>query len=171
MGEEGYCLIDVRPIKMKTENMIKIIFILSSIAIFSCSIQPNKTTPECTNCQSQNHLDSILTPISVIEAAYSNQDSGISVIVKGTITRILSDDTVGDRHQRFIITLSNNQTLLIAHNIDMAPRVAGITIGSLVYVHGDYIWNNQGGLVHWTHHDPEGTYENGWIVFGNTKYD
>jgi hypothetical protein len=83
----------------------------------------------------------------------------------------LSDDTVGDKHQRFIIKLSNGQTLLIAHNIDIGARVIGIAVGSVVYVHGDYIWNSQGGLIHWTHRDPAGVHENGWVVFGNTKYE
>jgi hypothetical protein len=115
-------------------------------------------------------LDSILTPISDIEAVYSNQQSDISVTVKGVIISILSDDTIGGRHQRFIIRMSNAQTLLITHNIDIAPRVVGINVGSTVYVHGDYVWNSQGGLIHWTHHDPEGLHEDGWIVAGNTKF-
>jgi hypothetical protein len=135
---------------------------------FACSV---KSTPNGTNNPPANHLDSILTPISEIEAAFANQDSGISVIVKGSITRILTDDTAGEAHQRFIIALSNSQTLLIEHNIDISPRVQGITVGSLVYVHGDYIWNSQGGLVHWTHHDPDGVHEDGWIVFEDVKYE
>jgi hypothetical protein len=153
------------------KNKTKLIIILCSAILFGCTIKSNDTITRNTNNQTGNHLDSILTPISEIESAYSNQDSGISVIVKGTITKILSDDTVGDKHQRFIIILSNSQTLLIEHNIDIAPRVIGIKIGSLVYVHGDYIWNNQGGLIHWTHHDPSGLHENGWIVFGDIKFE
>jgi hypothetical protein len=155
---------------MKKQTLTKTILTLCVVALFVCSVNCNDARPQNLNNQTQNHLDSILTPIPIIEAAYANQDSGISVTVKGTITRILSDDTVGESHQRFIIILSNSQTLLIEHNIDIAPRVEGITIGSLVYVHGDYIWNNQGGLIHWTHHDPAGKHENGWIVFGNNKY-
>jgi hypothetical protein len=137
----------------------------------ACSIKPSEPTPDGVHNPPANHLDSILTPISVIESAFTNQDSGISVVVKGNITRILSDDTVGDRHQRFIIVLSNAQTLLIENNIDIAPLVQGIAVGSLIYAHGDYIWNSQGGLVHWTHHDPAGVHENGWIVFDNVKYE
>jgi hypothetical protein len=156
---------------MKNKSITKIIIMSCGVALFGCSINSNDATPINTNNQTANHLDSILTPISIIEAAYSNQDSGISVIVKGTITRILSDDTVGGSHQRFIIILSNSQTLLIEHNIDIAMRIQGINIGSLVYVHGDYIWNNQGGLIHWTHHDPDGIHENGWIYYENTKYE
>jgi hypothetical protein len=39
-----------------------------------------------------------------------------------------------------------------------------------VYIHGDYVWNDQGGLIHWTHHDPTGVHESGWIVLGDKKY-
>jgi hypothetical protein len=117
-----------------------------------------------------NPLDSILTPISTIESYFQNHDSLKIVTVKGTITRLLSDDTTGDQHQRFIIQFSNGQTLLIIHNIDIAPRVTGISINSDVYVHGEYLWNDQGGLVHWTHHDPTGQHENGWIMVGSTKF-
>lgn len=116
-------------------------------------------------------LDSLLTPISSMTASFNNKDSGVVVTVKGNVTRLLSDDTAGDRHQRFIIRMSNAQTLLITHNIDIAPPVSGISTNSLVYVHGEYVWNSEGGLVHWTHHDPNLKHESGWIWFNNTRFE
>lgn len=145
--------------------MILPVCIFLSLPTFSC-----RGTSDFDSSPSLNALDSLLTPISEINAAFANHDSGIIVTVKGTITGLLSDDTTGEKHQRFIVKLSNNQTLLITHNIDIAPRVVGIEVGSEVYVRGEYIWNSQGGLVHWTHHDPDGMHENGWVVAGNTKY-
>jgi hypothetical protein len=142
--------------------------ILIFTSIIFCSIKSNDGTSSTPVVS--NHLDSVCTPILMIESAFTNQQSDISVTVKGRITKILSDDTVGDNHQRFIIQLSNEQTLLITHNIDIAPRVTGIGVGNTVYVHGDYVWNNQGGLIHWTHHDPDGVHENGWIVFGDNTF-
>lgn len=132
------------------------------IIISGCSL----TDPE----KSDDSLDSTLTPISEIEKAFQNQRSNFSVTVKGSVTRILSDDNSGDRHQRFIIRLSNEQTLLIAHNIDIAPRVNGLSVESVIYAHGDYVWNDEGGLVHWTHRDPGGGHEDGWILFSGNKY-
>lgn len=41
----------------------------------------------------------------------------------GRVVRLLSDDHEGSRHQRFIVETGAGQTLLIAHNIDVAPRV------------------------------------------------
>ena len=137
------------------------------LAITSNSCQKDSISPPS---QSSSALDSLLTPISEINAIYANHDSDVEVTVKGNITEILGDDTVGGKHQRFIIQMSNGQTILITHNIDIAPRVVGITTGSLVYIHGEYIWNNQGGIIHWTHHDPTGVHESGWIIFGDNKY-
>jgi hypothetical protein len=150
--------------KLKMNIILVCIFL--AISGNSCQ-QTSNPSVSPTNSK----LDSLLTPISEINTLYSTHDtSGVEVTVKGNITAILSDDTVGDKHQRFIIELGNNQTILITHNIDLAPRVVGISVGSLVYVHGEYIWNNQGGIIHWTHIDPAGVHENGWVVFGDNKY-
>jgi hypothetical protein len=153
---------------MKTLKAVQILGIYFCLALVGCT---TNSTKHDDAGQSTHALDASLTPIAEIEAAFANRDSNVSVIVKGTITRILSDDTAGDQHQRFIIQLSNGQTLLIIHNIDIALRVAGIDVGSLVYVHGDYLWNSEGGFIHWTHHDPAGLHENGWIAFDGIKYD
>jgi hypothetical protein len=114
--------------------------------------------------------DSVLTPITKIKTFTKNKTSKVTVTVKGTIIKILSDDNEGARHQRFIIKLSNAQTLMISHNIDIAPRVTGIAVNKAIIIHGEYIWNEQGGLIHWTHHDPDGTHTNGWIIFNGKKY-
>jgi hypothetical protein len=114
--------------------------------------------------------DSVLTPVAKIKTFTKNKTSKVTVTVKGTIIKILSDDNEGARHQKFIIKLSNSQTLMISHNVDIAPRVMGITVNKAIIIHGEYIWNEQGGLIHWTHHDPDGTHANGWIIFNNKKY-
>jgi hypothetical protein len=61
---------------------------------------------------------------------------------------------------------------MISHNIDIAPRVNGLKVNREIIVHGEYVWNEQGGLVHWTHHNPDsdGSHENGWIIYENKKY-
>jgi len=55
--------------------------------------------------------------------------SGQQVRGIGTATRILSDDNDGSRHQRFILRLASGQTVLIAHNIDLAPRISSLSTG------------------------------------------
>ena len=81
----------------------------------------------------------------------------------GTVIRVLPDDTDGIRHQRFILRLASGQTLLVAHNIDIAPRVTELSEGDTVEYKGVYAWNDKGGVVHWTHHDPSGNHLAGWL--------
>jgi hypothetical protein len=52
---------------------------------------------------------------------------------------------------------------LVAHNIDLAPRIEGLAVGDTLEVFGQYEWNERGGVIHWTHHDPRGGHEAGWI--------
>lgn len=98
-----------------------------------------------------------------LKEAYESQKSNVQVKGKGTVTRILPDDNNGSRHQKFILKLSLGQTILIAHNIDLAPRVSSIAKGDLVQFYGVYEWNNKGGVVHWTHRDPNNHHINGWL--------
>lgn len=102
--------------------------------------------------------------------AFADRSSGLAVEGQGTVERLLSDDTDGSRHQRFIVRLASGQTLLIAHNVDIAPRVEGLQVGDSVAFKGEYEWNEQGGLVHWTHRDPDGDHAAGWIEHDGKTY-
>lgn len=88
----------------------------------------------------------------------------------GKVTRIFPDDLKGSQHQKFIIELVSGQTLLISHNIDLAPRINSLQKGDTVSFYGEYVWNSKGGLVHWTHHDPSGRHKDGWLKHNNTIY-
>ncbi len=107
--------------------------------------------------QSEDYSD------AVIASAYSRHESGIQVSGQGRIKRLLSDDNDGSRHQRFIVQLDSGQTLLVAHNIDIASRVASIEKGDLIRFNGEYEWNAEGGAIHWTHHDPDSSHAPGWL--------
>jgi hypothetical protein len=111
-----------------------------------------------------------LTPLPTIAAAFTNQQSNLQVMQEGAITRVLSDDTAGDRHQRIIIRLGNDQTLLIAHNIDLAPRVPNPEVGKTLRFYGEYEWNDEGGVIHWTHKDPDGAHVSGWLEYAGKRY-
>ena len=87
----------------------------------------------------------------------------------GFVTRLLPYDPDGSRHQRFVLQLPNRQTLLIAHNIELAKRVP-LGMGDRIQFRGMYGWNDLGGLVHWTHHDPHGIEDGGWIGHRRKKY-
>ncbi len=101
---------------------------------------------------------------------FGRADAGKQIRGSGTVTRVLSDDNDGSRHQRFILRLASGQTLLVAHNIDLAPRIEGIAVNDSVDFYGEYEWNSQGGVVHWTHHDPNGRHMDGWLRSEGRSY-
>lgn len=101
--------------------------------------------------------------VEVLAQAYAERRSDVLVEAQGVVSKLLKDDNHGHRHQRFILKLANGQTVLIAHNIDLAPRLEGLKVGDLVQFKGEYIWNSHGGLVHWTHSDPRGKHPTGWV--------
>ncbi len=102
--------------------------------------------------------------------AFVEWKSGSQVTGEGTVTKLLADDTEGSRHQRFILTLPSGQTLLVAHNIDLAPRIASLKAGDAVVFSGVYEWNAKGGVVHWTHRDPSGRHQAGWLKHVGQTY-
>lgn len=99
----------------------------------------------------------------IIRRAFENRQGDVQVQASGVVERVLTDDQAGSRHQRFILKLANGQTVLVAHNIDLAPRVAPLAVGDRVEFFGEYEWNAQGGVIHWTHRDPAGRHVAGWI--------
>ncbi len=106
----------------------------------------------------------------ILADAFENQTSDIQVNGGGSVTRILSDDNEGSRHQRFILELASGQTLLMAHNIDLAPRISSISLGDTVEFFGEYEWNSKGGVIHWTHKDPNQNHIDGWLKHDNITY-
>jgi len=107
---------------------------------------------------------------SLIQAAYENRQSDVQVEGAGRVFKVLPDDNEGSRHQKFILELASGQTLLIAHNIDLAPRIPDLHEGDRVSFYGEYEWNERGGVVHWTHHDPQGRHVDGWLKHQGKRY-
>lgn len=106
-----------------------------------------------------------------IASAYQNRLSDKQVEGLGVVKHILRDDSEGSRHQRFILQISSEQTVLIAHNIDLAPKINTLKKGDDVAFYGEYEWNAKGGVVHWTHHDPSGRHVGGWLKHNGRKYE
>ena len=97
--------------------------------------------------------------------------SGAQVRVAGRVVRVLADDRDGSPHQRFIIEADTGGTLLVAHNLDLAPRLDGLAVGERLVVSGEYQWNKQGGLIHWTHDDPQRRHAPGYIEWRGRRYE
>lgn len=110
---------------------------------------------EQTNSQSNHSPD--------VQELHKNKQSNVQIKVTGTVAKILKEDNEGSRHQRFIIIVGVDHSLLIAHNIDLAPKIENLQVGDEITVYGEYEWNEQGGVMHWTHHDPDNHHPHGWI--------
>lgn len=96
--------------------------------------------------------------------------SGEMVTVEAEVVKVLPDDNEGSRHQRLLLALESGGTVLIAHNIDLAQRVPTVE-GDVLTVRGQYEWNEKGGVIHWTHHDPKNWREGGWIELDGERYE
>ena len=129
----------------------------------------------------QNNLNDNVVQTSIVEEAtvddqqkimqaYQQQLSNIQVQSKGEVKAILADDNDGSRHQKMILKLENGLTVLVAHNIDLAPRVEGLKKGDKVEFYGEYEYNQKGGVIHWTHHDPQGKHIDGWLKYQGRMY-
>lgn len=103
--------------------------------------------------------------------AFNNQQSDVQVRGVGLVKAVLRDDNEGSRHQKMLLSLPSGQTVLIAHNIDLAPRIKGLRKGDTVEFYGEYEWTEKGGVVHWTHKDPRGRHEHGWLKHDGIVYE
>ena len=117
-----------------------------------------------TSCGANSRSKDALT------RAFEQRQSDVQVEGVGTVARVLPDDNAGSRHQRFILQLSSGQTVLIDHNIDLAPRIEELKVGDAISFSGEYVWNEKGGLIHWTHHDPAGHHQAGWLKHNGRIY-
>jgi hypothetical protein len=108
---------------------------------------------------------------AILARAFEDRAHDLQVEGGGTVARVLADDTEGGRHQRFVVRLESGQTLLVAHNIDLAPRVEDLQERDAVAFRGVYEWNAEGGTIHWTHRDPDGKHATGWLRHDGRLYE
>lgn len=107
---------------------------------------------------------------AALENAFSNRLGNQQLAGQGVVVKLLPDDNNGSRHQRFIVKLNSGRTLLVSHNIDLAQRIDTLRAGDTVAFYGEYEWNPKGGVMHWTHHDPQGRHPGGWIKHNGQAY-
>jgi hypothetical protein len=122
--------------------------------------------PQVAQAAEVQQLDSVNAGI---EQAFAKKQSDVQVSGEGVVVKLLADDTKGAQHQKFLVKINPRQTLLFAHNIDLAARVP-LQVGDAVSFSGEYVYNPKGGVVHWTHHDPRGQHAAGWIMLRGNKY-
>lgn len=106
----------------------------------------------------------------VLQQAYEQRRSNVQIEGEGVVKKTLPDDNKGSRHQRFILQFKSGQSVLVAHNIDLAEKIKGLKKGDTVGFYGEYEWSEQGGVIHWTHHDPKGRHADGWLKHNGKMY-
>lgn len=127
---------------------------------------PSSTIPEA------QHTETTLPSNGVdnIKAAHEQRQSNVQVQGIGRVKAILRDDNDGSRHQKFILVLKNGLSILVAHNIDLAPKIPNLKKGDVVEFYGEYEYNPKGGVLHWTHRDPQSRHESGWLKHDGQIY-
>ena len=143
---------------------------------------------------SERVVETALTPIAVLFAlaicgcalnggnadnagalrAIAQGRTGAEVIVEGNVLRVLStSDSESGAHERFVVAVKSGgdeQDILIADNISIA-RAAPVRAGDDVTVKGELAVDPTGPVIHWTHHDPRGRHEAGFIRDHGVIYD
>jgi hypothetical protein len=127
-------------------------------------VDPTVTTEQSVSPRRESRSDSV-------DQAFAARTSNVQVEGEGVVSKILKDDNDGSRHQRFILALPSGPTLLVAHNIDLAPRLESLREGDTVKFFGEYEWNSKGGVLHWTHHDPGNRHVGGWLEHRGRRYE
>lgn len=148
---------------------------LSDAMALSNAVSPSNRAWQSAFENQQNDLQisgTVSSSDRALQNAFENQQSDLQLGGTGTVTRILADDLKGSRHQRFILELATGQTLLVAHNIDIAPRIDSLRLGDRVRFYGEYEWNRNGGVIHWTHRNPNinGSHQSGWLRHNGRTY-
>ncbi|MGB2833450.1 MAG: DUF3465 domain-containing protein [Methylotenera sp.] len=155
--------------------MKKYLFLLVVLSTFVACKQNTSSlsignTPVAAQTQvGLDHTAAAPVENAVLIEAFQHKKSNIFVEGSGIVKKSLPDDNKGSRHQKFLVTISEAQTLLFAHNIDLANAVP-ITVGDTIQFRGEYVYNPKGGVVHWTHHDPQSKIEGGWIKHNGKTY-
>ena len=149
---------------MRTQSLLRILLLAAILIVgWWLSVRREGGAPRTSHT-----VTSAPSEQAILEA-FRERKSDVWVEAEGVVERTLADDLQGSRHQRFIVRLRGGHTVLVSHNIDLAQRVP-LQQTDVVSFRGEYEWNAQGGVVHWTHHDPAERFEGGWIRHQGTLY-
>jgi Protein of unknown function (DUF3465) len=105
-------------------------------------------------------------------AAYSAGRSGVEVVASGRVTHIYGVRAGRTSpHEGFLVRLDSGCTLVVRVevNTDFTGAIP-LQSNEQVVVKGEYEYYPRGGVIHWTHHDPRGRHENGYIVAAGRMY-
>lgn len=153
----------------KNNLMIVVVIVLLIVIYWGLDLKQKQNTTHDVRAQ-QRSIEVVIDDQQQIMQAYQQQRSNVQVQAQGIVKAVLPDDNEGSRHQKMILKLENGLTVLIAHNIDLAPRIEGLKKGDTVAFYGEYEYNPKGGVIHWTHHDPQAKHSDGWLKYKGKTY-
>lgn len=105
-------------------------------------------------------------------ALYASGAEKAEVLAQGTVVALMgTSNGPSGEHESFLLKLNHDCDLLlrIAVNTDITGPVP-LKAGETVEVKGEYDTDATGGVIHWTHHDPEGRHINGYIIADGKTY-
>lgn len=168
---------------MKRYTLIVISIFLASTGLVACLQSPQQ---DADSNQPQSAIEvksqvktldlkplstGLLQDNTAVQQAFAQKQSNVWVQGAGVVTKLLPDDNKGARHQKFLVRINEQQTLLFAHNIDLSPRIDALKVGDSIEFKGEYVFNPKGGVIHWTHRDPKGKHAGGWIKHQGNNYE
>ena len=105
-------------------------------------------------------------------AAYSAGRSHVEVVADGTVTRVFGVQPGRvSPHEGFLFRLASGCDVVVRVevNTDFTGSIP-LAAGERVTVKGEYEYYPLGGVVHWTHRDPRGRHEGGYVDAGGHVY-
>jgi len=98
--------------------------------------------------------------------------SHVEVVAEGKVTRVLGvAPGRTSPHEGFLMNLGSacDTIVKVEANTDLTGRFP-LAPGDRVTVKGEYEFYPLGGVIHWTHRDPRGRHEGGYVETGGKTY-
>jgi hypothetical protein len=147
----------------------KLIAAVAALVVGYCMWRGPEEAPRAV-AQAATSTTSTAPSAPSLERAIAAHARGAHVEGRARVTKLLPDDTRGVRHQRFLLRTDAGSSVLVAHNLGIAPRINGLKAGTQVGFSGEYVWDERGGVIHWTHHDPAHRHAEGYIRYDGRVY-
>ncbi len=142
------------------------------LTIITVILGRKATKPTKTPSRRSGTTKPVAAGDQAIAQLFARRQSDTIVEAAGTIVKILPDDLYDEdgsgQHQQFLVDMPGDVTVKIAHNLKFGH--VPVREGDRVRFKGEYEWNDRGGCIHWTHHDPKKWREDGWIEYGGKRY-